>query len=80
MPQYEFKNSETGEIMEVTLRISEYDQWIIDNPEWVRYFPASSAPKIVSGVKSTMRLAGSDWNEHLKNIKKGSGKDNTIKV
>ena len=62
------------------LRISEYDQWIIDNPEWVRYFPASSAPKIVSGVKSTMRLAGSDWNEHLKNIKKGSGKDNTIKV
>jgi hypothetical protein len=80
MPQYDFKNKETGEVTEVLLRISEYDQWIIDNPEWVRYFPASSAPKIVSGVKSTMRLAGSDWNEHLKNIKKGSGKDNTIKV
>jgi hypothetical protein len=80
MPQYDFKNKETGEVTEVLLRISEYDQWIIDNPEWVRYFPASSAPKIVSGVKSTMRLAGSDWNEHLKNIKKGSGKNNTIKV
>jgi hypothetical protein len=80
MPQYDFKNKETGEVTEVLLRISEYDQWIVDNPEWVRYFPASSAPKIVSGVKSTMRLAGSDWNEHLKNIKKGSGKDNTIKV
>jgi len=80
MPQYDFKNKETGEVKELSLRISEYDQWIIDNPEWVRYFPASSAPKIVSGVKSTMRLAGSGWNEHLTNIKKGSGKNNTIKV
>jgi hypothetical protein len=80
MPQYDFKNKETGEVTEVLLRISEYDQWIVDNPEWVRYFPASSAPKIVSGVKSTMRLAGRDWQDHLSNIKKGSGKDNTIKV
>jgi len=80
MPQYDFKNKETGEVTEVLLRISEYDQWTVDNPEWVRYFPPSSAPKIVSGVKSTMRLAGRDWQDHLSNIKKGSGKDNTIKV
>jgi predicted nucleic acid-binding Zn ribbon protein len=31
MPQYEFKNNETGEIMEVTLRISEYDEWKENN-------------------------------------------------
>ena len=80
MPQYDFKNKETGEVTEVLLRISEYDQWIVDNPEWVRYFPASSAPKIVSGVKSTMRIAGRYWQDHLSNIKKGSVKDNTIKV
>jgi hypothetical protein len=80
MPQYDFRNKETGEVTEVLLRISEYDQWLSDNPEWTRYFPADSAPKIVSGVKSTMRLAGSQWNEHLTNIKKGSDKTNTIKV
>ena len=80
MPQYDFRNKETGEVTEVLLRISEYDQWLSDNPEWSRYFPADSAPKLVSGAKTTMRLAGSDWNEHLKNIKKTSGRQNTIKV
>ena len=80
MPQYDFRNKETGEVMEVLLRISEYDQWMIDNPEWSRYFPVNSAPKLVTGVKSTMRLAGKDWENHLQNIKKGSGKENTIKV
>ena len=52
----------------------------LTTPEWTRYFPADSAPKLVSGVKSTMRLAGTQWNEHLTNIKKGSDKNNTIKV
>ena len=80
MPQYDFKNTETGEVKVWTLKIAEYDQWKNDNPEWERYFPASSAPKIVSGGKSTMRIAGKDWENHLSNIKKGSGKENTIKV
>jgi hypothetical protein len=80
MPQYDFKNKETGEVKELSLRISEYDQWIIDNPEWVRYFPASSAPKIVSGVKSTMRLAGKEWENKLTAIKKNAGQKSTIKV
>lgn len=80
MPQYDFKNKETGEVKELSLRISEYDQWLLDNPQWVRYFPASSAPKLVSGTKSAMRIAGSEWENHLSNIKKGSGRKNTIKV
>jgi hypothetical protein len=80
MPQYEFKNIETGEIAEVTLRISEYDDWKADHPQWVRYHSSGSAPKIVSGVKSAMTMAGKDWENHLKTIKKHSGKDNTINV
>ena len=80
MPKYEFKNIETGEIAEVTLRISDYDVWKKDNPQWERYHSSGSAPKIVSGVKSSMTMAGKDWEDHLTRIKKSSGKDNTIKV
>jgi hypothetical protein len=80
MPQYEFKNSETGEIMEVTLRISEYDDWKDSNPQWVRYHSPTSSPKLVTGVKSTMRLAGKEWENKLTAIKKNAGKQSTIKV
>ena len=80
MPQYEFKNKETGEIMEVTLRISEYDQWISDNSEYQRYFSPSSAPKLVSETRDAYAVAGKDWSDKLKQIKATSGKDNTINV
>ena len=80
MPQYEFKNKGTGEVMEVALRLSEYDEWKENNPQWERYHSSASAPKLVTGVKSTMAMAGKDWEKHLTNIKKASGKDNTINV
>lgn len=35
---------------------------------------------LVSDSMSTMRRAGSEWNDVLKGIKKASGKDNTIKT
>ena len=80
MPQYEFKNKETGELAEVTLRISEYEEWKSNNPDWEGYHSSSSAPKLVSGTKSALTVAGKDWESHLTNIKKNSGKDNTINV
>ena len=80
MPQYEFKNSETGEVKELSLRISEYDQWLSDNPEWVRYYTPGSAPKLVSGTKSAMRVAGTEWENKLSAIKKNAGEQSTIKV
>lgn len=80
MPQYEFKNKETGEVKELSLRISEYDQWVTDNPNWERYYTPSSVPKLISGTKSTMRLAGSEWENKLSAIKKNAGKQSTIKV
>jgi hypothetical protein len=80
MPQYEFKNNETGEVTELTLRISEYDEWLVNNPLWVRYYSPSSAPKLVTGAKSTMRLAGKEWENKLTAIKKNAGQKSTIKV
>lgn len=38
------------------------------------------APSMVSDSKSVMTRAGSEWQDHLKNIKKQSGRGNTIKV
>ena len=88
MPQYEFKNKDTGEVMEVDL--SGYPNTMSgkkNNPQWERYHSSASAPKLVTGVKSTMADGlevegdtGKDWEKHLTNIKKASGKDNTINV
>jgi hypothetical protein len=35
---------------------------------------------MLSDSKSTMRRAGSEWQDRLKQIKKGSGRNNNIKV
>jgi hypothetical protein len=35
---------------------------------------------MVSDSKSAMRRAGSEWQDRLKQIKKGSGRNNNIKV
>ena len=38
MPYYDFKNKETGEIKEIKLSLSEFDQFLVDHPELERYF------------------------------------------
>jgi len=78
MPLYEFRNTETDELVEQFMKISEYDQFNIDNPQLVRTF--TKAPALVSGTKSALTMAGSGWSEHLGRIKKGAGEGNTIKT
>lgn len=78
MPIYEFRNTETDEVFDVSLRMSEYDQYIKENPNLVRHY--SKAPGLTSGSKSALTTAGKDWEGHLNRIKKGAGRDNTIKT
>lgn len=78
MPIYEFKNNLDNEIIEVTLKISEYDDFLESNPHLTRYY--SSTPSLVSASKSALRMAGDGWKDHLNRIKKGSGRGNTIKT
>jgi hypothetical protein len=78
MPIYNFKHKTSGDVIEKMLRISELDKWKEDNPEWETVH--LSAPNLVSASKSALSMAGKDWQEHLNNIKKGSGKNNTIKT
>ena len=76
MPIYEFKDNETNEVHDVMLKISEYDQYIKDNPNMTRVY--TKAPALSSGQKTARQIAGTEWNDHLKRIKANSGKNNTI--
>lgn len=77
MPTYTFKNTDTGEVFDKFLKISELDEYSESNPHLEKVI---HAPNLISGVKSARQIAGSEWNNHLDRIKKGSGRDNTIKT
>tara|TARA_B100000902_G_scaffold188067_1_gene180033 strand:- start:3869 stop:4117 length:249 start_codon:yes stop_codon:yes gene_type:complete len=73
MPLYEFIDTETEEVEEVMLSISEYDQWLIDNPTKKRYY--SQAPAMsYSGFKSKESRAGDGWKEVQDRIRSGMPK------
>lgn len=61
MPRYDFINKETKEVTEVILRMSEYDNYIKDNPLLERYYGNQSEvnismapPKIDGGMKEVL--------------------------
>lgn len=70
MAIYDFRNKTTGEITEVTMPISQYDQFIKDNPDLERYY--SSAPAVsYAGGTSMLQRAGDGWKDVQNKIKKG---------
>ena len=68
MPLYDFKNIETDEIEEHMVKISDYDQFVLDNPHLTRQL---SAPMFSYDNKSLVSQAGSEWNDVLKSVKSG---------
>jgi|TARA_B100001996_G_C18580847_1_gene562176 hypothetical protein len=48
MPNYDFKNTETGEITEVFMSIHDLDKYKEDHPEMERYF-GNQVPKTMYG-------------------------------
>lgn len=77
MPTYVFKNNETDELEEHHMKIAELNEFKEKNPHLTVQV---GTPSMVTGVKSTLRMAGSEWRDHLGEIKKNSGRGNTIKV
>lgn len=77
MPQYTFINKESDE--EETHFFSSWklkDEFLEEN---VHLKQKLTAPKIVGEHGDTIvRKTSSDWKDHLKMIKKGSGRNNTI--
>jgi len=77
MPTYVFRDTVTDQMEEHIMKIAELDQFKKDNPQLkIQLQPLNP----ISDTKSTLTRAGGDWQDHLKNIKKGSGRGNTIKV
>lgn len=63
---YSFKDTNTNEIVEITMRVSEYDNFIISNPHMERYFEPGVVPNIVSGVGGIKNDSG--WKEVLSKV------------
>jgi len=77
MPTYVFRNTDTDEIVEHEMKMSELDQFKEDNPKLkIQLQPLSP----ISDHKSAMTRAGSEWQDKLKEMKKKAGRGNTIKV
>lgn len=70
MPVYTFKNLNTEDIEEHTLRISEYDKFKEDNPHLERYIDGS--PGMSDPVRLGLVKPSDGFREVLRNIKKGS--------
>jgi len=77
MPTYVMRHKQTGEEKEMFLSMSAREQYLLDNPDWE---PGVTVPMgLISDSKTPHRRAGTEWNDVLKKVKKGSGQGNTIK-
>lgn len=77
MPTYTLYNKDTNEKEDHFFTSwSKRDEFLEENEN---YSLTVSAPSIVSEHGDyIVRATSSDWKDHLKRIKKGSGKNNTI--
>lgn len=76
MPTYNFRDLETGEVTEVTMRISELDDYKKENPHLQQFLTA--APSLSTDGGGGGLKIDNGFNDVLKKIKAGSGRGNTI--
>ncbi len=70
MPLYDFKNKKTDELEEHMVKISEYDQFLLDNPHLQRVY-TKVATLSYSGGPDMLTKAGSGWKDVQERIKSG---------
>jgi hypothetical protein len=76
MPFYDIKNNETGEIEEVFLSIKAMEEKIADG----KYSVVIGTPSTITHTGNIINKTSQGWQDHLKRIKKKSGRNNTIKT
>ena len=69
MPMYSVKHLKTGEQKEMTMTISEYEQWRKDNPDWDKDWMAGVASAI-SEVGDYQNKLPQGFKDRLNNVKK----------
>jgi len=67
MPNYTFEDTNTGDVYEMTMRISERDEFVKDNPHMRQLI--TGAPSIVGGVGGMGRMKNDGgWQENMSRI------------
>lgn len=68
MPTYVFRNSESGEIFEKVLKMSELDEYKIQNPTHQRHYDSDNVPAMADPVRIGVRKPDSGFKEVLQKI------------
>ena len=76
MPVYTLRRKSTDEIFDVNVKFDDLAQMLEDDD----IERVLSTPDFSGNTVSNLRRAGSEWQDHLNRIKKGSGRGNTIKT
>ena len=76
MPTYRVYNKETGEQKNVVMSIHAWDQWLVDNPGWLRDWsdPSTASMGTVVGdwrIKLVSKKPG--WNEVFEKASRAPG-------
>ena len=74
MPSYTFKNMNTGEIVELSMKIAERDQFVLDNPHLQQQIVG--APMIGDPTRLGLRKPDDGFRDVLKNVQHHHKKDN----
>lgn len=73
MATYPVINKQTGEQKEVTMSVTEWDQWKEDNPDWTRdWSDPSTCPSAgeVGEVYDRLKKSHPGWNDVLGRVSK----------
>ena len=76
MATYPVVNTKTGEQKEVVMSITEWDEWKVNNPDWLRdYSDPSTMPGVgeVGEWKDKLRKTKPGWNDVLKKVQQVPG-------
>lgn len=78
MPTYTLKDMKTQEQWDVVCSYDELQNTLDNSPDLIRVL--SSPNFSYGGTKDNVSRAGGEWRDLLGQVKKGSGKNNTIKI
>ena len=76
MATYPVVNKKTGEQKEVSMSITEWDQWKQDNPDWTRDWSDPSTAPMATDVgewRDKLVAKNPGWNEVLEKASKAPG-------
>lgn len=74
MPTYSFRNTDTGEIFDKVMKISEREKYLEENPQLESYL--GSAPSLGDPVRLGIRRPDGGFNEVLSKIHANNYKSN----